>query len=86
MPTDRERVTVPQHDIGGMEHVYGIKSRGRAIARRGDHEPDEQMNGPAHGGPRGAAAFQGGDETERARIGGCRRRTRQVCRQLKNLR
>jgi hypothetical protein len=78
-------VTVPQHDFGGMQHVCGIKSRGRAIARRGDHEPDEQMNGPAHGGPRGAAAFQGGDETEGARIGGCRWQARQVCRQLKNL-
>jgi hypothetical protein len=79
-------VTVPQHDFGGMQQVCGIKSRGRAIARRGDHEPDEQMNGPAHGGPRGAAAFQGGDETEGAQIGGCRRQARQVCRQLKNLR
>jgi hypothetical protein len=47
-------VTVPQHDFGGMQHVCGIKSRGRAIARRGDHEPDEQMNGPAHGGRRHA--------------------------------
>src|ERR1700675_4069890 len=53
-PTDCERVTVPQHDFGGMQHVCGIKSRGRAIARRGDHEPDEQMNGPAHGGRRHA--------------------------------
>jgi hypothetical protein len=61
-------VTVPQHDFGGMQHVCGIKSRGRAIARRGDHEPDEQMNGPAQGGPRGAAAFQGDDETEGAAI------------------
>jgi hypothetical protein len=30
--------------------------------------------------------FKGGDETEGARIGGCRRHPRQVCRQLKNLR
>jgi len=44
MPTDCERMTVPQHDIGGMEHVCGIKSRGRAVARHGDHEPDEQTN------------------------------------------
>src|SRR6202051_2549550 len=55
-----------------MQYVCGIKSRGRAIARRGDHDPDEQMNGPAHGGPRGAAAFQGGDETEGAGDGGLR--------------
>ena len=86
MPTDRERVTVPQHDISGMEHVYGIKSRGRATARHGDHEPDEQMNRPAHGGPRAGAAFQGGDETEGTRLGGCRRQARKVCRQLNNLR
>ena len=62
------------------------KSRGRAIAGRGDHEPDEQMNRPANGGRRRAATFQGGDEAEGARIGGGRRRVRQICQQLKNLR
>jgi len=55
MLTDGKRAAVPQHGIGGTKHVCGIKSRGRAIARHGDHEPDEQMKQPAH---RGAAAFQ----------------------------
>jgi hypothetical protein len=30
-PTDCERVTVPQHDFGGMQYVCGIKSPGRVL-------------------------------------------------------
>jgi len=31
MLTDGKRAAVPQHGIGGMKHVCGIKSRGRLL-------------------------------------------------------